>query len=158
MKSHEVLKKAVVKRGAKMVASELGVSSSLLYKWTEESVESDPQSSGARNPLDRIMALCRSTGDVGIIQWLCEQNDGFFAKNPEIQEAKNVDAALVRSTQVMIKEFSDLLEEISASMSDDGTIDKKESEKIRREWEGLKRQAESFVVGCEKGMFREGSE
>ena len=37
MDSHEVLKKAVTKRGAKMVASELGLSTSLLYKWTEES-------------------------------------------------------------------------------------------------------------------------
>ena len=35
-------------------------------------------------------------------------------------------------------------------------LDGNEAKKIRREWEDLKRKAEAFVSGCERGKFVEG--
>ena len=69
MKSHEVIKETVEKLGAKKVASELGVSLSLLYKWSEPTDES-----GAANPLDRVAELCRVTGDPRPVSWLAGQS------------------------------------------------------------------------------------
>ena len=52
MKSHEVPRGVVEELGAKQVASDLGVSTSLVYKWCARPA-SGPTGSGARNPLDR---------------------------------------------------------------------------------------------------------
>ena len=90
----------------------------------------------------------------------CFDTSGSFYPNipgdhfPYQPDIVKLDMALVRNTQSMIKEFSDLLKEISKSIEDDNLIDKEESEKIRREWEDLKSLTESFVAGCEKGVFR----
>ena len=54
MKSHEVLKEAFDTSSPKAIASELGVSLSLVYKWAQDQSESG---SGSRNPLDRIVEI-----------------------------------------------------------------------------------------------------
>src|SRR5260221_2496210 len=61
MQSHELLREVFQKGSAKQAASELGLSLSMIYKWAEPP---DPSSgSGAANPLDRIEALQRCTGE-----------------------------------------------------------------------------------------------
>ena len=62
MKSHEILKTVVESVGVKHVASDLGVSTSLVYKWCARP-DPSPTGSGARNPLDRLVTLFESTGD-----------------------------------------------------------------------------------------------
>ncbi len=134
-----------------MVATDMGISTSLVYKWCEIAAPEEDQS-GARNPLDRVLTLYRNTGDIGIIKWLCFQAGGFFTEN--IESDQMVDRSVLKNIQCMIKEFSELLESTSKSLEGDNSISKEESLKIRKEWEDLKGIAESFVVACEKGKFR----
>ncbi|HYF49406.1 MAG TPA: helix-turn-helix domain-containing protein [Planctomycetota bacterium] len=153
-KSYEVLRRAMANVGVKAVAAKMGLSESLVYKWAQEPSEADFERSGAKNPLDRLLELYQITGNQEIVAWLCEQAGGYFVENPKINPEK-LDPAVIKNTQLMIKEFSDMLGEISSAMGDDANIDEQEAKRIRREWEDLKRRAEMFVSGCERGSFKD---
>jgi len=146
MNSHEALRRAVENVGAKKVAHDLKVSTSLVYKWCEE------DTSGARNPLDRTQGIVESTGSRIPIEWLCRQSGGFFMKDPAVELA-GFDAEYITHTQTMLSNFSELLREISSSMSNDGQVDRREAARIREQWERLKGYGETFVAACEAGMF-----
>ena len=149
MKSHEVLKQSVEDVGVKTIASDLGVSPSLLYKWCQPG--SEPTDSGATNPLDRLARIFEATGDEQIISWLCQKADGFYCPNPATEENPTTD--LFAHTQKLVREFSDLLQVISESNRNDSKICAEDSKKIRKEWEELKGVGESFVHACEKDFF-----
>ena len=153
MKSHEVLKQAIEAVGTKQVAGDLKVSSSLVYKWCAEPVvdgERDP--SGARNPLDRILELCGSTGDRRAVEWLCEQVGGYFVETPDVTLTE-IPTECIRHTQSLLAEFSNLLQVISESIANEDRIDEAESRKIRQQWAQLQSQGEAFVRACESGLF-----
>ncbi len=150
MESYEVLKKSVSGVGVKSVASDMKLSSALVYRWCEAS--NTPDASGAKNPLDRVAALCDLTGDREPIKWLCRQVDGFFVQNTDADE--EYPGAVFEATQKMLKEFSDVLQSVTNGMRDDGKIDCSEAEQLRNEWEDLKSIAESFVAACERGEYR----
>lgn len=148
-KSHEVLRQMITERGAKSVAADMGLSQSLIYKWCESS--DGPDCSGADNPLDRLADLCELTGDDSAIDWLCQQTDSFRVKNPVQGEATI--SSVLDNTQIILKEFSDMLEAVTQSYAHEQRIDREESARIRKEWEELKSVAEQFVYACEEGMF-----
>ena len=149
MKSHEVLKESMEHVGVKAIASDMNLSSSLLYKWCQPNDEVDEN--GTNNPLDRVAKIFEATGDENLLAWVCQQADGFFSPNPKVGE----DAAesLFANTHRLVAEFSDLLREVSQSYDKDGEICEEDARRIRREWEELKGAGESFVKGCEKGLF-----
>ena len=149
MNSHEVIKKSVSDLGVKSVASDLGLSTSLIYKWCQPT---DTEiASGADNPLDRLARIYELTQDTGPITWLCQKADGFFVPNAAHQK---IDAIpLLHMTRRIVREFSDLLDVLTESIENDGRIDLNEAEKIRVEWEKLKSSAESFTAACEKGAY-----
>lgn len=149
MNSHEVIKKSVSDLGVKSVASDLGLSTSLIYKWCQPTDSED--ASGADNPLDRLARVHELTGDTGPIQWLCQKADGYFVPNAPLQEIEAI--PLLHMTRRIVREFSDLLDVLTESIENDGKIDLNEAEKIRVEWEELKSSAESFVSSCEKGVY-----
>ena len=68
MESHDVIREAFKKSGPKEVASEMGLSLSLVYKWAQPNTE---LGSGSRNPLDRVNQLRELTQDTQLVQWLC---------------------------------------------------------------------------------------
>ncbi len=149
MDSYEVLKKSVSELGVKSVASDLGLSTSLIYKWCQPSDSAD--ASGADNPLDRLIRIHELTGDTGPIEWLCQKADGYFVPNVAAQD---IDAIpLLHMTRRIVREFSELLDVLTESIENDGVIDLKEADSIRAEWENLKSSAESFVAACEKGLY-----
>lgn len=150
--SHEVLKEAAEKIGVKALAAELRLSPALVYKWCQEHDPTDPDTSGARNPLDRLAQIIEATGEVDVANWLCHRAGGFYTPNPEV-DAANHGTDLLMATQQLVKEFSDMLEEVSRSIADDGAILPDEAARIRRHWETLKRVAECFVVGGEAGLY-----
>ena len=80
MKSHQIIKESCKKRGIKSIASEIGVSSSLMYKWSQPY---DGSGSGSKNPLDRIVELINAIQDPAVIEWICEQSGGYFVRDPE---------------------------------------------------------------------------
>jgi hypothetical protein len=146
MQSHELLHDVIKKKSAKHVASELDLSTSMIYKWTQPRAG---EGSGIENPLDRLEALHRSTGDQRLVQWVCQRAGGFFIQNP-----KNVPHPhfLIPATNQIVQEFADLLQVVAAAAADN-QITAAEAKQIRARWEELKSATEGFVVCCEEGNF-----
>lgn len=151
-RSDEVLKRAAGKIGVKALAAELKLSPALVYKWCQPWDPGDPDSSGARNPLDRVVDIVHATDEHDVVNWICHQTGGFFTPNPP-QDTKNAKTDLLVGAQSLVKEFSDMLEEVSRSVADDNAIAPVEAQRIRRHWETLKRVAEHFVACSEAGLF-----
>ena len=147
MQSHEVLREVFKKTSAKQIAEDLGLSLSLIYKWTEP--PSDDAGSGANNPLDRVGQLVKSTRDPRIAQWVAEQTGGFFIRNPA---SLSHPGQLIPLTNDIVQEFADMLATIASSAADN-KITPEEAKKIRARWEELKSVTESFVRACESGNF-----
>ncbi len=154
MKSCEILKTAAGTIGVKALAGKLNLSPALVYKWCQDSSKDDPDSSGARNPLDRLAEIVQATGDEKVVNWLCHEAGGFFVHNPRAHGGDN-ETELLRQTQVLVKEFSELLSTVTRSIEDDGQIEDKEADLIRGKWQTLKTTAESFVVACETGCYHD---
>ena len=148
MESHQVIKESCKKRGIKHISSEIGVSSSLIYKWSQPY---DGTGSGSKNPLDRIVELINAAEDPSIIEWICENSGGYFVRNPESKQEENYE--VMPATNEIVSQFSALLGEISQA-AQDNTIEKRESERIRQVWNALKSFAEGFVNCCEDGDFK----
>ena len=147
MQSHEVMRDVLKKTSAKQIASEMGLSLSLIYKWAEK--PEDESGSGAGSPLDRVGELIRITGDARVAQWVAEQAGGFYIRNPKDLPAGQ---PLIPITNDIVHEFADMLSTIATS-SADNVISKEEAKKIRARWEELKSVTEGFVAACESGNF-----
>lgn len=144
---HEVIKKALAKRGTKTVAAEMGLSEALVYKWGQDS----ENGSGTTNPLERILALTETSGDESIVDWLCLKLGSFRIKNN--LESAEISETVPKTLQTIIKEFSDLLSATTQTYAEGSDISPAESAQIREEWEELKTIGETFVFACENGMF-----
>jgi len=155
MKSHEA-NKAVIKDRAKTFAQRLGLNSSTVYKWTEESsCTEDPSCrypSGSRNYLDvmeQMMEIAIAFGDpredyISPIVYLEERFKRIGIDIPEnIRSIKPTD--ITRELLKTAKEFGDLVTVSSKALEKDG-IDKKENEKIQREAWHLLRQTVALMV------------
>lgn len=147
MKSHEVLKEAFTKCSPKVIASELGVSLSLVYKWAQAHTESG---SGSRNPLDRVLEIQSQAGDHSLVEWLCEQSGGYFVRNPESHCEQGYE--VLPATNEIVGQFSSMLTRISQAAIDN-SITSDEAAEIRQCWDKLKSYAEGFVRCCEEGDF-----
>ena len=152
MQSYEVLKRAADAIGVKALAAKLRLSPALIYKWCQESDPTDPDASGARNPLDRLAEIADATGDVAVVNWLCHEAGGFFVTNPPTALA-DIGTELLQNTQRLVMEFSNLLITVTQSIEDDGAIEPAEADRIRESWETLKGTVETFTVACERGAF-----
>lgn len=154
MKSYDVIRNAVDEPGVKAVAAALKVSPALVYKWCEPPAdETDPDQSGARNPLDRVREMYLLTKDIRLIRWLCNEAGGFYVSNPVPEIRKSVDEQIYTETRGMVRDFSELLDAVTASVEDDPHIDPDEADIIRQRWEDLKACVERFVISCEKGHY-----
>jgi len=148
MQSQELLREVFQKSSAKQAAAELGLSLSMIYKWAEPPDQAS--GSGSANPLDRIEALQRCTGDPRLVQWICQRAGGFFIKNPKDNYPHP--EFLIPATNEIVQEFADLLAVIATAASDN-QINPQEAKAIRVRWEELKSVTESFVRCCENGNF-----
>ena len=147
MESYELLREVFDRAGPKKVADDLGLSVSLMYKWAEPAAEAG---SGSPNPMDRVAALLKSTGDPDIAQWVCERAGGFNVPNPA-PEGKRSYTVLPATNQV-VQEFARMLS-VVANAALDGKISLRETREIRTQWEQLKSVTEGFVRDCEEGNF-----
>ena len=145
MYSHEVFRQSFEKTSPKAIAAELGVSLSLVYKWAQEQSSTG---SGSRNPLDRLLEIIRLTGESDIVEWLCQECDGYFVRNPG--QGSKEGYRVLPATSEIIDQFSRLLRRISESALDH-SITPAEAGSIRESWEKLKRYTEGFVRCCEEG-------
>lgn len=147
MESHEVMKEVLKKTSAKQIAADMGLSLSLIYKWAE--LPEDDSGSGTGSPLDRVGQLIRISKDTRVAQWVCEQADGFYIRNPHNLPPNQ---PLIPLTNGIVQEFADMLATIAIS-SADSVITKEEAKKIRGRWEDLKTVTEGFVRAAEIGNF-----
>lgn len=149
MESHEVLKEAFDSptTSPKEIASEMGVSLSLVYKWAQPNNESG---SGSKNPLDRVNQLVDLTKHDGVVQWLCQQAGGYYVKNPQKSDSEKYD--MMPATHEIVTQFAGLLN-VVAQAAMDNTITPDESAEIRIVWDKLKSYCEGFVRCCEEGDF-----
>jgi len=145
MQSHELFREVLEKKKPKEIAADLELSASMIYKWAEPSVAG----SGIGNPLDRIEALLKSTGDQRLVQWICQRAGGFFIQNPKHTPHPH---HLIPATNQIVQEFADLLHVIATATTDE-KITNAETKEIRARWEELKTVTEGFVAGCEQGDF-----
>jgi hypothetical protein len=156
VRSYEVIRSAVEEPGVKAVAAALKVSPALVYKWCEPPADEGlPETSGSRNPLDRVRDLYLLTKDIRLVRWLCNEAGGFFVANPVMPETKkDFEKNVVMETRNVMRDFSVLLDEITKSVENDPGIDSREAVAIRQRWESLKSQLEGFVIRAERGHFR----
>lgn len=147
MQSHELLREIFQKTSAKQIAAELGLSLSLIYKWSEND---EGLGNGQTNPLDRIEALLKCTKDRRLIQWICQRAGGFFIANPKHHHPHP--SFLIPATNEIVQEFADLLAVIATAAADNH-ISAAEARTIRARWEELKSVTEGFVACCEHGNF-----
>jgi hypothetical protein len=147
MQSHELLREVFDTATPKKVSADLGLSTSVIYKWAE--APRHESGSGIDNPLDRIEALIQSTGDHRLVQWICQRAGGFFILNPKNAPHPHF---LIPATNQIVQDFADLLHSIATSTADD-KITPAEAKQIRARWEELKSVTEGFVECCEEGDF-----
>jgi hypothetical protein len=147
MQSYELLREVFKTKSPKQVAEDIGLSSSVIYKWAEPPEHAS--GSGIGNPLDRVEALLKSTGDPRIAQWICQRSNGFFIPNPKSIPHPHY---LIPATNQIVQEFADLLQVI-AKAAHDNEVTSPEAKQIRARWEELKSVTEGFVKGCEQGDF-----
>ena len=147
MESHEVMRDILKEVPAKRIASEMGLSLSLVYKWAEPNPEE--QGSGANNPLDRVGQLIAISKNPRLAQWVCERSGGFFIQNPLMTKSPQ---QLIPATNDIVQEFADMLATI-AKASADNQITDEEARSIRSRWEELKSVTEGFVRAAEDGSF-----
>ena len=147
MESHELLHEIFEKKTPKEVSADLELSTSMIYKWAQP--PGDAAGSGVENPLDRIEALIRSTGDERLVQWICQRAGGFFILNPQNAPHPHF---LIPATNQIVQEFADLLAVIATAAADN-QITPAEAKQIRARWEELKTATEGFVECCEEGNF-----
>jgi hypothetical protein len=150
--THKVLKQAIDRAGPKRVARALDVSLSLVYKWTQPPrTRHNPNSSGARNPLDKLVAIFQLSQDLELIQFICRVARGYYAANPVLTGRDNMN--FVTETVTALNEFADLLHLAEKSLTDDGRIDEDEGRRLRKHWDRLKGRLEHFITACEEGHF-----
>jgi hypothetical protein len=147
MQSYELLREIFEKKSPKQVAADLGLSPSMIYKWSEPADKA--AGSGTVNPLDRIESLLQSTGDHRLVQWICQRAGGFFILNPKNTPHPHF---LIPATNQIIQEFADLLHAIASATTEE-KITPAEAGQIRARWEELKTVTEGFVACCEEGDF-----
>ena len=147
MQSYELLREVFDKTSPKKVGDDLNLSPSMIYKWAQPPEHA--AGSGIGNPLDRVEALIKSTGDQRIAQWICQRSGGFFIQNPDKMPHPH---QLIPATNQIVQEFADLLHVIAAATADE-KITSSETLEIRARWEELKSVTESFVSCCEEGNF-----
>ena len=144
MKSHELLRKLLQDRNAKELASEMGLSTSIIYKWAEPALNGG---SGTPNPLDRVEQLIAATDGEAVAQWVCERADGFYVKNPQPNSRPEHQSVIV-ATNKIVQEFAEMLALVTAAAVDN-SISPQESQEIRDRWESVKSATEQYVENCE---------
>lgn len=145
--SHEVVRSCFDHAPPKALAENIGVSTSLLYKWSEPKGGTQ---SGATNPLDRAQQINAASGDNRVVKWLCAQAGGFFIENAAADPETGYDVA--PATNEIVQQFASLLSEIALAAKDE-RITTQEAEAIRLQWDELKSYCEGFVIACERGDF-----
>ena len=143
MDSKEALKQSCEERGVKEIAESLRISPTAIYNQINDPEKNDI--------LNKFVDFVNACGNDIPIKWVCEQLNGIFVKNPDIIVAEH-DSMTPPYVPEALKEFSDVIREISNAMVDE-KVTADEAASIRKEWDELKIVLERFVLACEFGYI-----
>ena len=101
MKSHRLLKRIFKDSSVQIIARDMNLSPSTVYKWAE--APDTGSASGIPNPLDRALSLYNATGDPRVIHWLCEQSGGFYVGNAMATSNGETPQRLAPATSKVVK-------------------------------------------------------
>ncbi len=144
MNSKQIMKSACRKKGVRQVASIMEIAPTALYNQMNGNM-------GCQDIVQRFLDFCNATESSAPLEFVSEELNGYFVANPEVSTSKN--GSSQKYVSVALQEFSHLIDEIGKAM-EDGEISKSEAVRIRKEWEDLKRNLESFVLACEYGFVK----
>ena len=144
MSSNDILQSTMERVGVKYIAHELGVSQSLVYKWTQ-----DKNVSGTTNPLERIREIIDITKDSQMLDWLCSEFSGVFVPDVSCDNELELEKYMLHYQKLLIN-FNELSTIILESIIDDQKIDAKEYDKIRKKWYCVKQYVEGFINHCQR--------
>jgi hypothetical protein len=148
MDTNELLRLLCKKLGTKQIADALGISVSLVQKWSGQG------DSHRTNPLEDFIEFAVAVKwDAELMHSLCAEAGGYFVHNPEVTNGKPL--PLDKAHYKVLHDLAQTLALITREAEHDSIC--KDAAKIRRNWDGLKSLVEGFVVGCEKGCFRTGT-
>jgi hypothetical protein len=119
-----------------------------LYKWAEPS---ENGGSGTPNPLDRLTALVRATGDTEPLEWLCEKCGGYFVTTNH-SCPDDLDHRLRTWSNELVTQFAGMVA-LLAQTAIDGKITNAEAKDIRTSWTRVQSRTEAYVRQCEGGHF-----
>lgn len=138
MDSREIMIKACKELGTKHVASEMGVSTSVLYNQMNDPNRTDL--------LKRFVDFCEASESDAPIKWACEKLNGVFVPNRDVS-VEELEAVTTTYVSRSVKEFGDVITVMGEAIHD-GVITESEALTIKKEWEELKALLESFVHVC----------
>ena len=136
--------------GHKQVAGALGLSPNHIHKWMRPAGDTG---TGALNPLDRIAALAKCTGNRQPVEWLCAQAGGCFMPNPPARRSLPRDWLPVAGAALV--ELGRLQAALGAMLTENNPSGPAAAT-VRSAWDRLKPDAERLVCGCERGQFEPG--
>jgi len=136
--SKEAMKKACKDVGVDEVAKCLKLSKTALYNQMNDQDRNDI--------LYKFVDFNNACENDISIKWACEELDGLFVKNPDIEG--NQQQASEQCVPDSMQEFTDVIREISKSLKD-GKVSQEEAKVIRKEWEDLKTILETAVLSWE---------
>ena len=138
MMTDKILNEATKGVNKKELASELGFDVSYLYRQLN---------GGERNILDQIKPWLKAENGDTILQWLCNENEGYFVKRIT-RRGKNDHAVIAK----LLKEFAEVMGSIADALLD-GKISTKEYKTMRKEWQDVQSVMESFFDSIERGEY-----
>ena len=137
--------------GVGFLAEATGKSTATVYRWCL-----DTDNSGLRNPIDLLDDICLLVGGKKvelaetIAQHYCELADGFFVKN----SVDDFRLDVFKAFPIVLQKFARYMEAVSDGLAN-GVIEETEAERVRQEWEDVKRISECFVRNYEKSVSKE---
>lgn len=141
----EVLRDAVKGVNIKELAADLGkvqgketLSKSYVYQQL---------SARTANILQRCEVWLKHEKGDSILQWLCNENEGYFVKR--IVRRGKTDHTIIAKLMV---EFSEVMKAIAESLID-GKVEDKEYRNMRKEWQDVQALMESFFDDVESGKY-----
>jgi hypothetical protein len=151
MPAHELLRRAIHDKDIRVkdVASLLGVSAALVYKWIEspEVLPDQSEPTGAANPLARTRDLFHSIGDIRLIQWLCEHANGTFCPNDPPAGSNGTPRPHV-SRQAL--DLGAMFGMVLSAVPREGRPTVEQANALRAAWSAVKMAGEAMVRDAER--------
>jgi len=143
----DILREAAKDMNVKQLAADLGkvegketLSTSYIYQQLRGEKK-------IKNILDRCQVWLKHEKGDTILQWLCNENEGYFVKRLNGGDKTNHQVVAK-----LMKEFAEVISTIADALLD-GKVSMREYKNLRKEWQDVQGIMEGFLDACERGEF-----